>query len=64
MLNWGLAAQSATATAIFMIMFTSSSTVLQFVLLGRLDLQMGSLFWLTGAILFTALCEYGISTKI
>ncbi|CAD7953123.1 unnamed protein product [Amoebophrya sp. A25] len=48
MVDWGLAAQSATATAIFMIMFTSSSTILQFIILGRLDLHMSILLWLTG----------------
>jgi len=48
MLNWGLLPQSATATAIFMIMFTSSSTILQFALLGRLALKSGVIFWLTG----------------
>ncbi|CAD7923852.1 unnamed protein product [Amoebophrya sp. A120] len=48
MVDWGLAAQSATATAIFMIMFTSSSTILQFVILGRLELKISLLLWFTG----------------
>ena len=48
MVNWGLAAHSATATAIFMIMFTSSSTIVQFALLGRLSLDISLIFWFTG----------------
>mmetsp|Transcript_11179 Transcript_11179/g.27341 ORF Transcript_11179/g.27341 Transcript_11179/m.27341 type:complete len:455 (+) Transcript_11179:261-1625(+) len=48
MVDWGLAAQSATATAIFMIMFTSSSTILQFIILGRLELKISLLLWFTG----------------
>lgn len=48
MLNWGLLPQSAAATAIFMILFTSSSTILQFVQLGRLELVPALVFWLTG----------------
>lgn len=50
MVNWGLLPQSATATAIFMIMFTSSSTIIQFMLLGRLELVSSIVFWLTGFI--------------
>lgn len=48
MLNWGLLPQQATSTAIFMIMFTSSSTILQFALLGRLEFKSAVIFWLTG----------------
>mmetsp|Transcript_95241 Transcript_95241/g.269181 ORF Transcript_95241/g.269181 Transcript_95241/m.269181 type:complete len:455 (-) Transcript_95241:145-1509(-) len=36
MIHWGLAPQSSTATAIFMVVFTSSSTILQYGILGRL----------------------------
>jgi len=48
MLNWGLAPQASTATAIFMILFTSSSTILQFSLLGRLRLWPSVIFWTVG----------------
>merc|ERR1719329_1707722 len=48
MLNWGLAPQASTATAIFMILFTSSSTILQFILLGRLNLSQAMCFWFIG----------------
>eukprot|EP00397_Hematodinium_sp_SG-2012_P026314 GEMP01027559.1.p1 GENE.GEMP01027559.1~~GEMP01027559.1.p1 ORF type:complete len:437 (+),score=68.54 GEMP01027559.1:38-1348(+) len=48
MIQWGLIPQSSTATAIFMIMFTSSSTILQFILLGRLELWSAVMFWATG----------------
>jgi len=48
MINWGLVPQASTATAIFMILFTSSSTVLQYVLLGRLNCTSSLIFWMTG----------------
>lgn len=48
MLNWGLAPQASTATAIFMILFTSSSTILQFMLLGRLNPSQAICFWFIG----------------
>eukprot|EP00929_Paragymnodinium_shiwhaense_P083178 TRINITY_DN44214_c0_g1_i4.p3 TRINITY_DN44214_c0_g1~~TRINITY_DN44214_c0_g1_i4.p3 ORF type:complete len:112 (-),score=11.53 TRINITY_DN44214_c0_g1_i4:522-857(-) len=48
MLNWGLLPQAATSTAIFMVMFTSSSTILQFALLGRVSFAVSVGFWLTG----------------
>lgn len=48
MINWGLVPQASTATSIFMILFTSSSTVLQYVLLGRLECGTSFVFWVTG----------------
>jgi len=48
MVNWGLLPQAATTTAIFMIMFTSSSTILQFAILGRIELVPAVVFWLAG----------------
>jgi len=48
MLQWGLAPQASTATAIYMIMFTSSSTILQYALLGRLRVAPAVTFWLVG----------------
>jgi len=50
MIHWGLVPQSSTATAIFMILFTSTSTILQFLLLGRIDWNAGILLWITGFI--------------
>jgi uncharacterized membrane protein YfcA len=38
MVQWGLTPSVATGTAIFMVMFTSSSTIFQFWLTGRVDL--------------------------
>jgi len=48
MVNWGLLPQAATTTAIFMIVFTSSSTILQFAILGRIELVSAAVFWLAG----------------
>lgn len=48
MVNWGLAPQASTATAIFMILFTSSSTILQFWILGRLNVGQAVCFWCIG----------------
>lgn len=48
MIQWGVLPQASTATAIFMILFTSSSTILQFLLLGRVELAPGALLWVTG----------------
>jgi uncharacterized membrane protein YfcA len=59
MVQWGLTPSVATGTAIFMVMFTSSSTIFQFWLTGRVDLphyepnghfHMGAAYayWITG----------------
>eukprot|EP00927_Polykrikos_kofoidii_P063080 TRINITY_DN57893_c0_g1_i1.p1 TRINITY_DN57893_c0_g1~~TRINITY_DN57893_c0_g1_i1.p1 ORF type:complete len:467 (+),score=50.63 TRINITY_DN57893_c0_g1_i1:38-1402(+) len=49
MIQWGLSPQASTATSIFMVLFTSSSTVVQYALLGRLTNVTASVFfWLVG----------------
>lgn len=48
LLTWGLLPQASTATAIFTVLFTSSSTILQFIILGRLALGPSIVVWLIG----------------
>merc|ERR1712176_902980 len=48
MLTWGLLPQASTATAIFTVLFTSSSTILQYIILHRVSLGPSVVVWLIG----------------